>query len=737
MDVGVRRIRSPLPSAPSVTEPSAGEPAGSLSANPSSPGPDSGSDPGRRGGPDGGLPDGGPGGGRGGGSDRGLGAGGPGPDRGPGGGPDARGDPDRGPGGGPPVFPDPPERRRHPAWPVAAALNPRRAGLVAALLVAGTLAGAAWLLLAGLSGAPPVSAAEGSFAVRAFAINRFGVGSAHLPWWDGGIAALQVAAYETVSGALGRTATAVVAAREAMVAAAVLTGVCVAMAARRLQMSVPATVAAVALYGFLPVAVLLHRTADPANLGALWLCAGVAVATGGTRRPGAAVVATGYLVLAVLTTPAVLLVLVPLVTALVFAGDVGRLRGAGRWVVAQVGLVGYAVLIRLLRFGDLPGLPTDTALPALTGLDQVLVVATGLGLLAALGVRWLRPLAVALIGLAVAALLAPGARLPLAILAVPLAAVLLPALADTAVAWWRRWWAARSRIAGQASGRAEVGVPAVVAGVLVAALLVAWLPTSRPLRTADGADSSLDRARDWVMASLPTRPRLAVDDALWAGLVDAGYPVGQLVAAGGLGPAPEAFRGGWSDCVFTVGRDRGLLAADATDVARQAREHSAPVAGWGLGADRVQARRVYVDPSGALAQAVRDARSRAEVGGELVSNPRLRLAPQAAELVRRGDVDARLMVVLAAMTAVRTLDISAFPVVDGEDDRLPRRQVAVTAVDGQPVRPGATVADLLDRWLRAQQSPFRPASVTVTPVLDRTALLVLYDAVGQPGLLPP
>ena len=82
-----------------------------------------------------------------------------------------------------PVTPsdDPPERRpiRDPALAVPPRRS-RRTALVAVLLGLATLAGTGWVLLVGLGGAPAVSPAEGLFAVRSFAVNRFGFSAAHL-----------------------------------------------------------------------------------------------------------------------------------------------------------------------------------------------------------------------------------------------------------------------------------------------------------------------------------------------------------------------------------------------------------------------------------------------------------------------------------------------------------------------------------------------------------------------------
>ena len=168
------------------------------------------------------------------------------------------------------------------------------------------------------------------------------LGAAGLSWYDGGLAALQVAGYETVSGALRRATTAVDAAREAMVVAALLSAVALTLAARRLRLSGPATVAVPVLFGLAPAAVLLHRTADPAQLGVLWACVALALAGGGTRRTGAAVASACYLAAAAATSPLVLVALVPLFATLLWSGDLGRVPGRRRRLVAVLGVLVWA-----------------------------------------------------------------------------------------------------------------------------------------------------------------------------------------------------------------------------------------------------------------------------------------------------------------------------------------------------------------------------------------------------------
>ena len=636
--------------------------------------------------------------------------------------------------------------RAQPAPVVSDGAGSGRRTAAVLLLAVAALAATGWVMLAGLAAAPAVSPGEASFAVRAFAINRFGYGAAQLPWYDGGLAALQVAGYETVSGALRRSATVVVAAREAMVVATVLGAAALTLAARRLRLTGPATVAVPVLFGLAPAAVLLHRTADPANLAVLWACVALALAGGEARRTGAAVGSICYLAAAAVTSPLVLVALVPLFTVLLWSGDVGRLRGVWRWLVAALGVIAWEGLVLLAARGELPG-SGGAVVPPLTGLDVGLVVAAIAAGVAGLRIRWLRALALALLATGVAAAVATDARGSLLIVALPLAAVVVPAAADAAFAAVAARSRARTPSAASPEpvgerrpvrGRRPAWLPVAVLGAITAVAVAAWVPAARTLDTRpDGPGrQAVDGAREWVLANLPSRPKLAVDDVLWASLVEAGYPADQLAAVGALGPDRPPWPGGWADCRYVVGRDRTLLAEGVGEAVSGARANSAPVAAFGAGEDLVEVRRVTTDAD-AGAQALRDGLNRVDAGVALARNPRLVLQPAAADLLRGGAVDARSMAVLAAITGEHSLSVADFPPVPGENARQPRRLIAVTAIDDRPVRAGAAVVTLLDQWLRAQQPPYRPAGTQLAQLGGRPVLLVRHDALGGSGLLPP
>ncbi|HEV7654006.1 MAG TPA: hypothetical protein VGP36_04600 [Mycobacteriales bacterium] len=572
-----------------------------------------------------------------------------------------------------------------------------------------------------MAAGPVVTAGESSFAVRAFAINRFGYASAHLAWYDGGLGALQVAGYETISGALRRAPTAVAAAREATAVASVLAAIALTVAARRLKLSGPAVVAVPLLFGLAPAGLMLHRTADPTQLAVLWACVALALAGGESRRIGAAGSAA-YLAAAVVTSPLVLVALVPLFSMLLWSGALARLPHRWRIVSAGAGVLVLAGLVALAVAGNLPG-GGAAAIPDLGALDWVLAVGAIAAGLAGLRISWLRPLAVALLATAGTAAAAPDVRGSLILVALPLAALVLPAVAEAAVALAagfvaRRWAAFPAR--------------PVLVGVLAAAAIAAWIPVASDVREpVDGSrQSATTAARTWVLQNLPSRPKLVVDDAMWADLVDAGYPAEQLAAAGGVGPAAAAWPQGWRDARYAVGAEQVLRAAGAP--VGDASRSSTPVASFGA----ITVRRVLSDPN-ATATAATETAGRIAAGGALALNPRLGLQPAAADLLRRGQVDARALSVLAAVTGEHALQIADFPAVPGENPAAPRRLIAVSAIDNRTVGPGSAAATMLDQWLQAQQPPFRPAGAELDQLGGTAVLVVRYDALGSTGLLPP
>ncbi|MCY7343319.1 MAG: hypothetical protein LH603_16180, partial [Pseudonocardia sp.] len=120
--------------------------------------------------------------------------------------------------------------------------------------------------------------------------------------------------------------------------------------------------------------------------------------------------------------------------------------------------------------------------------------------------------------------------------------------------------------------------------------------------------------------------------------------------------------------------------------------------------------------------------SRVRFGGSLSGNALLRLEPAAADVLRDGNVDPRLMLLLAAMTTAREIAVADFPAVPLDTSGVPRRQVVLTDIDGAE----PATSEPLRTWLDAQQAPFLPS--VVRPL--GPDLLVGFPSPLPSGLLP-
>jgi hypothetical protein len=316
-------------------------------------------------------------------------------------------------------------------------------------------------------------------------------------------------------------------------------------------------------------------------------------------------------------------------------------------------------------------------------------------------VRWARPLVTpAVLLLAVVAVPGPG-RAPAALTALALLAVVTATVADDVAVRSPRTtrvaWAAVATAATAATSAAVVAVPAGPPPAGSApALLLAWAGESPgAMLHAD----PLDRAE----------------------LVAAGFPPERLRGLGG--PVADV------DVVLLADRPRtGAVGAGAVadpPAHCAAGTLLATLPRWGgapaeiCGARPVEA----ADDSGERA-------SRVRIGAALATNPGLRLAGPAAELLRRGAVDPRIMIVLVALTGTHTLAVTDFPAAALDPPGALRRQVLVTAVDD--VQAAGAATSPVRGWLAGQHPPYTPTVVRDDPA----GLLFGYRGAPPPGLLP-
>ncbi|SDX81287.1 hypothetical protein SAMN05660209_01337 [Geodermatophilus africanus] len=244
------------------------------------------------------------------------------------------------------------------------------------------------------------------------------------------------------------------------------------------------------------------------------------------------------------------------------------------------------------------------------------------------------------------------------------------------------------------TGLVVVGIALLaVLGAAVAALVLgadrADRPTAVPTAPPPGTDSSPSAAPsgpgaallDWADRALPDGARLRLEDDVRGDLLAAGAPDGLVTTEEPTGPG---------DVVLTV--TRGEPRPGSRVVARF--DHLA-----------------VVDPAPGTPTPEQLDRRRA-LAEAVLANPTTHASDPAAAVLRSADVDARLLSLVAVLTAREGVDVAAFPRPDGTDG--PARSVLLTAVGGAPVGTGEPATASLTTWLAAQRPPFAPDPVEVT-----------------------
>jgi predicted lipoprotein with Yx(FWY)xxD motif len=259
----------------------------------------------------------------------------------------------------------------------------------------------------------------------------------------------------------------------------------------------------------------------------------------------------------------------------------------------------------------------------------------------------------------------------------------------------------------------RVLVLGIVAVVLVTAGVVAWIESQAPSRQAAVSSAAEIRtmAAQWVAGQVSPSAIVACDPAMCSVLVASGVASGRLLPVGAGTPDPLG-----SDVVvatLVLRSQFGSLLAGvyAPDV----------IASFGSGSNQIAIR--VIAPSGAAvydAALVSDRKARITAGTQLLGNSRITVPASARTQLRTGQVDARLLIMLAALAAQQPLRIVAF------GDPSPGAATPLRSAEIVPKRTGAVLV-----FLKAQRQPFLPVSVTVTGA----ALSFGYAAPSPLGLL--
>jgi hypothetical protein len=254
---------------------------------------------------------------------------------------------------------------------------------------------------------------------------------------------------------------------------------------------------------------------------------------------------------------------------------------------------------------------------------------------------------------------------------------------------------------GQAPGDAAIAIAAAVAA-----------------RTAAAA---------WMAQQVDPAAIVACDPQMCAVLQGEGIPAWRLLVlrAGNAGPLG-------SDVIVSTAAVREELGSRLTSV-------YAPVAlaTFGSGSAEVAVRVVAADGSAAYLRSLQaDATARRAAGALLPRNPHLRVSPAGRRELAAGQVDARLLSVIAALATPYHVDITGFGApAAGASPGVPVRSADISPAAAGSGQDAATL-NSMRRFLLAQQATFRPADVTTVRLASGQIVLhIEFTAPSPLGLL--
>jgi hypothetical protein len=308
-------------------------------------------------------------------------------------------------------------------------------------------------------------------------------------------------------------------------------------------------------------------------------------------------------------------------------------------------------------------------------------------------------------------------------------------IATTVRLWWNRHPVSGLKVTGwRLLALVACAVLAVSAAIAAVAITSPATTTSSPrpsVRANSGSQISASlqavtaartSAAQWIAAQVGPDAIVACDPAMCAALQASGVDAGRLLVLGTSASDPLG-----SDLVVATPALRNQFGARLASV-------YAPVviASFGSGAARIDIRAVAADGTAAYDAALAaDRAARIAAGGQLIDNRHITMSASARAVLRAGQVDPRLLAVLAALAAQQPLRILAFgDPSPGASAAIPLRSVVIAPADAG-AHAAARLRPMLS-FLQAQQVPYLP--MRAAPV-GQSALSVEYAAPSPLGLL--
>jgi hypothetical protein len=245
---------------------------------------------------------------------------------------------------------------------------------------------------------------------------------------------------------------------------------------------------------------------------------------------------------------------------------------------------------------------------------------------------------------------------------------------------------------------------------------------SVPAAAAGASAATRGEAASWIAGQVAASAIVACDPAVCAALHADGLPATRLLVLGTATADPLG-----SDVVVATLAVRNQFGTRLQSV-------YAPVviASFGTGAGRIDIRAIAPDGTAAYEAALAaDRRSRISAGSQLLRNPRIIVAADARNALSAGDVDPRLLMMLAALADQQQVRITAFgDPSPGASPVVPLRGVEIAAL-GPGAEAEVSLRSMLS-FIDAQRQPFQPLRAAL---VGSSALTVEYAAPSPLGLL--
>ena len=310
----------------------------------------------------------------------------------------------------------------------------------------------------------------------------------------------------------------------------------------------------------------------------------------------------------------------------------------------------------------------------------------------------------------------------------------------TVIATTLRLWLERHPVLGMRGARSRRAVALTALGVVllgagVAGAFVGHAAMSSPAAPAPAARSgpvsagalgasaaTRNDAAKWIAGQVASSAVIACDPAMCAALQADGLAATRLLVLRTAAADPLG-----SDLVVATAAVRNQFGSRLESVYAPA-----VIASFGSGPGRIDVRAIAPDGTAAYRSAIAaDRRSRISAGTQLLRNSRISVAAGARAALSTGDVDPRLLLMLAALAVEQPVRISGFgDPSPGAGQAVPLRSAQIATLRSGP-QAEPSLRTMLS-FIEAQQQPFLPLRASL---ISTSALTVEYAAPGPLGLL--